>query len=303
MRCVITGGRGFVGGHLALALRGAGHDVVLLDRAEVDVADGEAVRARFAATQPEAVFHLAALTHVGDSWADPDAVWRVNVGGTEAVLAAADAVGTEVVLIVGSAEEYGRVTPADVPLTESHPANGASPYGRSKVEATRRAVEFAASSPVRVVVARPFNHTGPGQTTRFLIPALAQRIREARASGTGKIAVGNLDPIRDIGDVRDVVRAYVALVEHGETGEIYNVSTGRGVSVREIAETLVAVAGVSLELRVDQDLVRPVDIPILIGDHTKLTAATGWEPEIALATTLADVLEFGVRSADGPTSH
>lgn len=293
MRCVITGGRGFVGGYLAVELRGAGHDVVLLDRAEVDVADAEAVRARLDSTRPDAVFHLAALTHVGDSWLDPDRVARVNIGGTEAVLAGAEAAGAEVVIVVGSAEEYGRVEPADVPIRESHPAPGHSPYGTSKAAATRLAAEFAQGARTRVVIVRPFNHTGPGQIPRFLIPALAARIRAALESGDREIAVGNLDPVRDISDVRDVVRAYALLAESGARGEIYNVCSGRGVSVAEIADRLIAVSGADLRVRVDPELVRPVDIPILIGDHTKLTVATGWTPQIPLDTTLADVLQLG----------
>jgi GDP-4-dehydro-6-deoxy-D-mannose reductase len=290
MRAAITGGNGFVGRHLAAALRGAGHDVTSLDRNEVDVSDATAVVGVLRAARPDVVFHLAALSHVGESWSDPDAVERVNVGGTQAVLDGSDAVGVQTVVVVGSAEEYGRVTPADVPLGETHPAAPESPYGRSKAEATRRAVEFAAHSRVRVVIARPFNHTGPGQAPKFLIPALAQRIRAAAEAGVDEIAVGNLDPVRDIGDVRDVVRAYLALARLGESGEIYNVCTGVGVSVREIAERLVAASGRALELRVDPDLVRPVDIPVLIGDHTKLTDATGWHPQVSLDTTLRDVL-------------
>ncbi len=290
MKVVITGGRGFVGGHLAAAAIAAGDEVVTLDRSDVDVADPVALRARFLEIRPRVVFHLAALSHVGESWNDPDAVERVNVGGTVAALEAADAAGAAAIVVVGSAEEYGRVRPDEVPLRETRPVAPASPYGASKAEATRRAIEFAATTAMRVVIARPFNHTGPGQSTKFLIPALAARIRAAGREGTGEIAVGNLDPIRDIGDVRDVVRAYRLLADQGGSGEVYNVCAGVGVSVREIAERLVAADGHELELRVDESLVRPVDVPVLIGDHTKLSAATGWQPEHDLATTLRDVL-------------
>lgn len=290
MRAVITGGQGFVGRHLHAALEADGHEVVALDRNDVDVADPDDVLAAFTAARGEVVFHLAALSHVGESWNDPGAVERVNVGGTVAVIEAAAATGATAVVVVGSAEEYGRVRPDEVPLREDHPLAPESPYGRSKAEATRRAIELAATTSTRIVIARPFNHTGPGQAPKFLIPALAARIRAAAASCATSIAVGNLDPVRDIGDVRDVVRAYRLLAEHGESGLVYNVCTGRGVSVREIAERLVAASGRALALEVDPELVRPVDVPVLVGDHTRLTAATGWEPRIDLDTTLRDVL-------------
>jgi GDP-4-dehydro-6-deoxy-D-mannose reductase len=290
VRCVITGGRGFAGRHLARHLLDTSHDVTVLDRAELDVVDAAAVARQFAAQRPEVVFHLAALTHVGESYDDPAGVARVNVDGTLAVLHAAADTGARVVVVVGSAEEYGAVPPGEVPIAETRPPAPVSPYGASKAEATRRAGEFARDAPLRVVIARPFNHTGPEQSTRFLIPALAARIAAAELRGGDHVAVGNLDPVRDIGDVRDVVRAYALLAERGEPGEIYNIATGRGVTVRDVARLLIDQATVPLELRVDPGLVRPVDIPILVGDHRKLTAATGWAPRIPLAQTLRDVL-------------
>ncbi len=293
MRCVITGGRGFVGTHLDAQLRAAGHQVTLLDRAEFDVADRHSVDKSFASAAPELIFHLAALTHVGRSWEDPAVVHRVNVGGTHAVLLAAEQVGAHAVVVVGSSEEYGSVDPGDTPIVETHRLMPISPYAKSKVEATTLAVEFAASSATRVVIARPFNHTGPGQATNFLIPALAERIRNAVSEGSHSIMVGNLDPIRDIGDVRDVVRAYIGLAESGENGEIYNVCTGVGVSVLEIANMLVSLSGADLSLEQDSDLVRKVDTPILIGDNSKIKARTGWCPTIDLRTTLQDVLTSG----------
>jgi len=264
--------------------------VTVLDRAELDVVDATAVARQLAILRPEAVYHLAALTHVGESWADPETVARVNVGGTEAVMHGAAAAGAAVVVVVGSAEEYGIVAPDEVPVDETRPPRPSSPYGQSKAEATRRAIEFAGETPTRVVIARPFNHTGPGQSPRFLIPALAERIAAAERRGEHEVAVGNLEPVRDIGDVRDVVVAYELLAERGESAQVYNVCTGRGVAVRELAMRLVGQATVPLTLRVDPALVRPVDVPVLVGDRRKLTAATGWEPRVPLEQTLADVL-------------
>lgn len=290
MRCLVTGGAGFAGRHLVRELEAHGNIVDVLDRAHVDVADATQVAAAFARLQPEVVFHLAAITHVGESWNDPNAVERVNVGGTRAVVAASAANGAQVVVIVGSAEEYGAIATPGTPIRETADPEPVSPYGISKLEATRFAIDFAAETATRVVVVRPFNHTGPGQTPNFLVPALARRVLNAQRAREREIVVGNLDPVRDLGDVRDVVRAYRLAAEHGTSGQIYNVATGRGVTVRSIAERLIAAAGADLTLRVDPDLMRRVDVPVLVGDATKLETATGWRPEIDLDTTIADVL-------------
>jgi GDP-4-dehydro-6-deoxy-D-mannose reductase len=137
---------------------------------------------------------------------------------------------------------------------------------------------------------RAFNHSGPGQTPSMLVPGLAQRITDAEGAAGSKVSVGNLNIVRDLCDVRDVVRAYRLLVERGTPGEAYNVCSGRGVSVREIADVMLSMSDASLELVVDPDLVRPVDVPRLVGDPAKLRAETGWEPEIPLERTLEDVL-------------
>ena len=138
---------------------------------------------------------------------------------------------------------------------------------------------------------RAFSHTGPGQSDRFLVPALAQRIARAEKDGSDEIRAGSLDPVRDLSDVRDVVRAYRLLALHGDDGEVYNVCSGRGASVREIADHLIAASTRPLRITVDPDLVRPVDVPRLVGDATRLEARTGWLPEFGLDETLAAVLE------------
>ena len=144
---------------------------------------------------------------------------------------------------------------------------------------------------------RAFNHIGPGQHPSFVVPAFARRILEAKAEGRRTLAVGNLSARRDFTDVRDVVRAYRLLVERGRPGEAYNVCSGSDISIEEVARHLLALAGVDLELVVDEELVRPVDIPVLLGDRGRIGAATGWEPEISLDRTLQDVLAEGVRAA------
>jgi GDP-4-dehydro-6-deoxy-D-mannose reductase len=292
VKTVVTGGMGFVGRHLVAHLRALGHDVAIVDHNDalrVDITDRDAVARAFDSVRPEIVYHLAAASHVGRSW-DDDGVMRVNVEGTRNVVDACDAVGVKRVVIVGSSEQYGAVDRASPPLREDAPQRPMTPYGQSKAEAEALAMQAWRERGIPVVCVRAFNHTGPGQSTDFLIPALAARVVAAERTPHGDVAVGNLDPIRDVSDVRDVVRAYALLGERGVAGEAYNVCSGQPRRVRDIAECLIASAARPLALRVDPALVRAVDVPALVGDPSKLATATGWQPEYDLATTLADVL-------------
>lgn len=290
MRALITGGKGFVGQWLAAHLKDRGDDVTVID-IETDVADGAAVRRVMSAMSPEAVYHLAAMTHVGDSWENPSQVLRVNVLGTAEILAAARAQPARPrVLVVSSAEVYGVVVPEQLPLGEETPTVPASPYAASKLAAEAVALQAWRGYGQHVVVVRPFNHIGPGQSPNFFVPALAKRIVEARRSGSTSLRVGTLTTRRDFTDVRDVVAAYRLLIERGDPGEVYNVCSGRDVAMAEVAAQLLALAGTDLALETDPELVRPVDVPVLRGDASKLHAVTGWEATTPLATTLADVL-------------
>jgi GDP-4-dehydro-6-deoxy-D-mannose reductase len=290
MRALITGGKGFVGQWLAAHLKDRGDDVAVID-IETDVSDGAAVRHIVADVAPEAIYHLAAMTHVGESWENPSQVLRVNVLGTAEILAAARSVpGSPRVLVVSSAEVYGIVVPAQLPLDEDTPTVPASPYAASKLAAEAVALQAWRGYDQPVVVVRPFNHIGPGQSPNFFVPALAKRIVEAGRSGARSLRVGTLTTRRDFTDVRDVVAAYRLLMEKGVPGEVYNVCSGRDVAMSEVAEQLLELAGADLTLQTDPDLVRPVDVPVLRGDAGRLRATTGWQPHIPLATTLADVL-------------
>src|ERR1700677_1480649 len=290
MRALITGGTGFVGQWLAAHLKDRGDEVTVID-IETDVADGAAVRRVMADVVPEAVYHLAAMTHVGESWDNPGQVLRVNVLGTAEILAAARSIGgSPRVLVVSSAEVYGVVTPAQLPIGEDTPTEPARPSAASKLAAEAVAFQAWRGFGQPVVVVRPFNHIGPGQSPNFFVPALAKRIVDARRSGAKSLRVGTLTTRRDFTDVRDVVAAYRLLIEQGVPGEVYNVCSGRDVAMSEVAAQLLELAGADLRFETDPELVRPVDVPVLRGSAERLQAATGWEARIPLATTLADVL-------------
>jgi GDP-4-dehydro-6-deoxy-D-mannose reductase len=291
VRALVTGASGFVGGYLLAHLEAEGDDPIGLDRDDgLDITDRDSVAKIFAAHAPEVVYHLAALSHVGESWGSPQLVMETNVVGTLNVLDAARAAGVGRVLVVGSAEEYGLVDGAHGPIDEATPLRPFTPYGASKVAAGFLALQAFLGSGLETIRVRAFNHTGPGQVPRFVVPALALRIAETERAGGDHIAVGNLDPVREVNDVRDIVRAYRLLVLHGVAGDVYNVCGGVGVAVREVAHRLLALAQRPLELRVDPALARPADVPVLVGNPSKLVAATGWQPRHTLDDTLTDML-------------
>ena len=191
----------------------------------------------------------------------------------------------------------GRAGSSGAPLPEHTPVAPLSPYGVSKAAAGLLAQQAFLAHQFATIHVRPFNHTGPGQPANFLAPALARRIIEAERGGVDHIAVGNLDPVRELLDVRDVVRAYRLLAELGEPGDVYNIARGHGFRVREIAETLLSFAATQIRLEVDPALVRPVDVPALVGDAAKLVAATQWSPQHDLAATLRSVWDHAQTDA------
>src|SRR4051812_47445498 len=291
MKAIVTGAHGFVGPYLTAHLESKGDEVVGIDH-EVDITDADAVRSRFADELPDVVYHLAAASHVGDSWSAPAQVVRINSEGSLNVLLAAVEAGVERVVLIGSAEEYGHVTPEQLPITEDTPLRPVSPYGASKAAAEMLASYIVRGRDLPVVCVRPFNHLGPGQSDRLVASTLAQQVARNECSGGDEVLAGDLSPKRDFSDVRDVVRAYRLLAEKGRPGEAYNVCSGRAVAIREIAEILIGLSTRPMKLALDPERLRPVDVPVLEGDNAKLTRDTGWKPEIPLETTLGDVLEW-----------
>jgi GDP-4-dehydro-6-deoxy-D-mannose reductase len=290
VKAFVTGGTGFVGHWLVAHLIDAGDEVVVAD-GDLEITDEAAVRAAVVAAQPDALYHLAAQAHVAESWARPVRTFSVNAVGTLCVLEAARACRrTPRVVLLSSAEAYGIVDPALLPVTEDTPLRPVTPYAASKAAAELIGLQAALGSDVPVVRARPFNKIGPGQSPAFLVSALAERLARAERDGADHLSVGNLSPRRDFVDVRDAVRAYRLLSLHGAPGEVYNVCSGRDVAVEDVARRLMALAGLDLRLVTDPALARPVDVPRMVGDPRRLMAATGWQPEISLDRTLGDVL-------------
>ncbi|MFN0027866.1 MAG: GDP-mannose 4,6-dehydratase [Acidimicrobiales bacterium] len=291
MKVLVTGASGFAGRHLIEHLRASGDEVVASDRRDggPDLLDGDAWSRLLDHHQPQQVYHLAAQASVQRSWQDGVATLRANVEGTFNVLAACREHGVARVLMVSSADVYGRVDPALLPLREDTPLRPLSPYAASKAAAEQVALQAFHGGGLEVIRVRPFNHLGPGQDDRFVAGALAARIVRAER-GDGTVTVGNLDAVRDFTDVRDVVRAYRAVLQHGEPGAVYHVSSGRPVAVSTLAALLCAAAETPIRLVTDPALLRPAEVPTLVGDATALHTLTGWEPTIDLADTLADLL-------------
>jgi GDP-4-dehydro-6-deoxy-D-mannose reductase len=301
---VVTGADGFVGRWLVRALVAAGHTVVAAAGGAVpadaavpvrwtrlDLTDRGSVE-RLAAEPADAVVHLAGIASGAQSLADPARAWEVNAAGTARLVAAFGARrsagdGDPLVLVVSTAEVYGA---SDRPLAETAPLRPRSPYAASKAGAELAASETATRTGLRVVVARPFPHTGPGQDTRFVVPALAQRLVAARRSSSPVVKVGNMDVTRDLLDVRDVAAAYLTLLSAGRAGETYNIASGVGVPLRDVFARLAAIVGVAPILEVDAGLLRPADLPTLVGDAARLRAL-GWAPVYTLDTTLRDLVD------------
>jgi GDP-4-dehydro-6-deoxy-D-mannose reductase len=280
---LVTGAQGFVGGHLLAQLGGRALPV------DVDVTDPKAVVRAVRASAPGAVVHLAAVSSVGASWEDAGEAWRVNAVGTVNVLEAVRADAPEArVLVPSTGDVYGRAP--EIPTTEEAPLEPVSPYAASKV-AAEAACGQARRAGVEVVVARAFQHEGPGRDERFAIGSWSAQIARAEEAGGGTVRVGNLKVRRDITDVRDVCRAYAMLLERSVRAGTYNVATGRAFEMSEVLELLLGMAGCPLEVETDPARSRPSDLPVLCGDPSRLRAATGWQPRIPLEETLADTLQ------------
>ncbi len=249
---------------------------------------------------PDSVFHLAGISSVPGASGDPGAAAEVNVVGAAQLLGEIRVrrrVGVldPAVLIVGSAEQYGRHDKSDLPLEETAEQRPLTVYAATKAAQEIIALEAFRSEGVRVIATRSFNHSGPGQSGAFLLPALVRRalaIRSSSGDRRAALALGNATSTRDFLHVADVTQAYIALAARGRAGEVYNVSSGVGVSVKELAVQVLAATGVKAPLTTDPSLTRTVDVPALVGNNARLRDATGWEPEKTVRDLIEDLVTY-----------
>jgi len=308
MRVAVTGADGFVGRWLIRDLAGAGHEVVAAGADRPDVTDAEALGAWIADSRPAAIVHLAAVSSGTAASKDAERAFAVTVGGTVNLLEAVRRIDpSPIVLIPSSGEVYGRPTPGELPLSEAASLRPHGPYALSKAAQESVALAIGGRSNVRVVVARAFNHTGPGQRPDFVVPALAARIAAVAAGRASEVVVGNLDVARDFLDVRDVVRAYRLLLEGARSGAvaggtIVNVCSGRSITIRRIVEQLCRQARVDAPITVDPALVRAGEVAEVRGDPSLLRSLVDWRPEIPFDRTLDDVLAAAAEQDGTPVA-
>ncbi len=303
-RVLVTGAGGFVGPHLVAALvargahvRGAGigapgADTPIGHWLEADFADAAQAQAAVTAAPLDAVVHLAGQSSAARSFEAPEETFRANVTGTWTLLEALRVHAPAArVLVVGTSEVYGSIEPG-TRAGEDTPFQPVSPYALSKAAAEQVARAYAETHGLDVVRARPFGHTGPGQTPRFVIPSFAQQVAAIEAGRAEPVLrVGNLEVTRDLCDVRDIVQGYCALLERGRRGDVYNLCRGEGVRLRDVVATLAGLARVEVRVEVDPARLRPADMPWLVGDPSRAERDTGWHVTRTFASTLGDVLD------------
>jgi GDP-4-dehydro-6-deoxy-D-mannose reductase len=307
VRALVTGASGFVGRHLVGALRRQGDEVLGCggphdDRNEffpIDLADADSLRAALEAARPNVIFHLAAQTFVPDSLRSPIESYQINALGSARLAEAVRAYDADPmprIVFTSSAEVYGIRDPSEYPLHERLDLRPANPYGASKAAAEAFLLCGARSFGLDVVVARAFNHIGPNQSERFVVASLAAQLARIADGGEPQMYVGSLSSARDFLDVRDVVEAYLALARRGEGAQVYNVCSGRAVTIRDVLRELISIASVPVEVREDPDRMRASEIPLSVGNSEKLRETTGWQPKIPLDRSLRDVYAAALAS-------
>jgi len=301
-RVLVTGAIGFVGNRLCAYLESEGYEVYSCDLAPksnneryrvCDVADPDSIRDTLIWAGPlNYVIHLAAMTFVPEAAVAPEKVINVNVNGTITLIRLMEKLTPEArLLFISSSEVYG--APQFMPVTEEHPFHPNNPYAISKAAADEYCRYYASSGKLSIVRMRPYNHSGPGQSDRFVLSSFAKQVATIE-SGTGSpvLHVGNLEVARDFMHVDDVIRSYVTALTDAQSGEAYNICSGNAYNIGSALKSLVEMSGTEIQIEVNPDLLRPADIPEIRGSHEKFTNATGWNPEITFELLLHDLLNY-----------
>lgn len=311
-KILITGITGFAGQYLAeellstsdIELHGTYHSEEGLKRLgdlerkvilhKADLTDEEQVRKLIADVRPDHLYNLAAQTSPSESIKDPAKTLTTNILSQFYLFNAVKDLAPHCrVLAISSADIYGGVEKDDLPADEDTPLRPANPYAVSKITQDYLALEFFLANKLSIIRARPFNHMGPRQQAKFVVPMFAKQIAEIeKGSQEPVMKVGNLKARKDFTDVRDIVKAYVLLLEKGIPGEVYNIGSGKSHEIQEILDTLLSFSSRQINVEVDQALYRPIDSPDIYCDYTKLKSLTGWEPKISTETTLKDTLDY-----------
>lgn len=301
MRALVTGAKGFVGQYLLAALAREGAETFGCcgpndfdgRYAVIDLGDIQTLRYAVETFRPTVIFHLAAQTSIPSSLKAPLETYEANAIGSARLAEAVRGYGGPAprIFFTSSAEVYGPRAASEYPLRETLDVRPANPYGASKAAAEAVLLGECRSFGLDVVIARTFNTIGPTQDERFVVASFAAQLARIAAGGPPHLLVGNLQAARDFLDVRDVVQAYIALARNGERGEIYNVCSGSAVSIRDVLRELIGIARVPVEVREDPARMRPAEIPLSVGDPSKLRACTGWQPELSLVRSLRDIYE------------
>lgn len=307
MRILITGVGGFVGRHLSQHLFATTPDIEIhgtllpgipasveagIISHTLDLKDSQAVEAMIQQVQPEQVYHLAAQASPRRSFTFPWETLENNIlSQLNVFLACLQQKPQPRILVISSAEIYGPVRPEQMPIQEDMPLKPTNPYGVSKVAQDMLGLQYYLSHKLPVLRARPFNHFGPGQSEGFVATDFAIQVAKIEAGQQPPIIqVGNLSAERDFTDVRDVVRAYRLMMEQGNPGDVYNVASGKAISIRTLLDTMLTYSSVNIEVRIDPARMMPIDVPIIVGDASRLQQATGWMTSISFEQTTFDVL-------------
>jgi len=295
-RLLLTGAGGFVGRHVLAASSNGGPFAewdISSPPGVWDIRDASDVQRLVSDVRPDAVLHLAAQSFVPRSFEDPHETFAINLGGTLNLLIALRATGFDGrMLFVSSGDVYGRVPEEDLPVDESRIPEPRSPYGVSKIAAEQLCLQWHRTEGLDAMIARPFNHVGPGQDARFVLPALARQV-VAIAEGRRPpvIEAGDIDTTRDFTDVRDVVGAYAAMLGRGKPGATYLIGTGQERRVRDLLRAMCESCGIAPEIRQDPARMRPSEQRRMAADATRLRQDTGWSPSISMESTINDILD------------